>query len=154
MTQVAVYNAGGGQLLHTVDLNHAIRMLVRRVARVREAVEDRTFGPFPLPRSLELVRWIYTKWVWEATGTPPVSRDNVLARDNYICGYCGRTGTTWDHIVPKCQGGTSTWLNTVAACESCNGKKKGGRTPEQAGMRLQVTPFVPTMAQLLPKRRR
>lgn len=152
MSQVAVYNAGGTQLLHTVTLTHAIRMLYRQVARVREAEPDGSFGPYPMPRSVELVRWIYTKWVYETTGAPPVSRENVLRRDHYICGYCGRTGTTYDHIVPRCQGGKTEWKNCVAACDGCNGRK-GGRTPTQAGMALQVVPFVPSLRDLLPRKR-
>jgi len=49
--------------------------------------------------------------------------------------------------VPRSRGGSWTWLNTVAACQSCNGRK-GNRTPEEAGMRLRMAPYVPTRAQL------
>ncbi|HVK28844.1 MAG TPA: HNH endonuclease, partial [Nocardioides sp.] len=45
------------------------------------------------------------------------------------------------------RGGTWTWLNTVAACSPCNGRK-ANRTPLEAGMRLLVDPYVPTRAQL------
>jgi 5-methylcytosine-specific restriction endonuclease McrA len=41
-----------------------------------------------------------------------------------------------DHVVPRCQGGLSTWANLVACCQKCN-STKGGRTPEQAGMQLK-----------------
>ena len=153
MTTVAVYNAGGTQLLHRVDLLHAIRMLNRRVARVLDAEPGRRFGPYPLPKSLELVRWIYTRWVWEATGTLACSRANVLRRDRWSCAYCGRTGNTWDHILPRSRGGRSTWTNTVAACLACNGLK-ADRTPEEAGMQLQFRPHVPTLAELRPARYR
>ena len=60
----------------------------------------------------------------------------VLKRDNYECGYCGKRATTVDHINPVCQGGATKWQNLVACCFPCN-QKKGGRTPEQAGMRLR-----------------
>ena len=155
MTQVAVYNAGGEQLLHTVDLHHAIRMLIRRVARVRESVVGETFGPYPRPRSLELVRWIFTGWLYHDRGErmPQASRENVLRRDRYTCAYCGRTGTTYDHVVPRQLGGQTTWLNCVAACEDCNSRRKGGRTLAQAGMTLQFLPFVPEAWELLPRRR-
>ena len=53
MTDVIVFNAGGQQVLHRVSLKHAISMLYRQVARVREAVPGQRFGPYPRPRSLE-----------------------------------------------------------------------------------------------------
>ena len=63
----------------------------------------------------------------------------VLRRDGYRCQYagCSRRGTTLDHVVPRCQGGLSTWSNLVACCLACN-SRKGGRTPEQAGMQLKA----------------
>ena len=67
-------------------------------------------------------------------GTGRSSR-SVFHRDGYRCQYCHAKGTTLDHIVPRCQGGLSTWTNLVACCLSCN-QRKGGRTPEQAGMKL------------------
>ena len=54
---------------------------------------------------------------------------------------------TRDHIVPRSRGGPTSWLNLVAACAACNGFKRD-RTPEQAGMRLRMQPFVPTAADL------
>ncbi|MGC3955484.1 MAG: HNH endonuclease [Propionicimonas sp.] len=153
MSQVVILNAGGQQVLGEVTVQHAIGMLHRQVARVHEAVPGATIGPYPVPRSVELERWIYTKWVWEATGTLVCSRANVLRRDRWTCAYCGRTGNTWDHIVPRSRGGRSTWTNTVAACLACNGLK-ADRTPEEAGMQLQFRPHVPTLAELRPAKYR
>jgi hypothetical protein len=64
---------------------------------------------------------------------------SILRRDGYRCQYigCDRKGTTVDHVIPRCQGGQSTWSNLVACCGSCN-TRKGGRTPEQAGMKLKA----------------
>ena len=45
-------------------------------------------------------------------------------------------------MIPVCQGGRTTWQNLVAACLACN-QSKGGRTPEQAGMRLKRVPRGP-----------
>ncbi len=138
---VVIFNAGGQQVLGTVTLHHAIGMLFRRVARVYEAEPDRRFGPYPHPRSVELVGWIYTRWVYEPTSNA-CSRTAVLRRDNYRCAYCGQTGMTLDHIVPKSRGGRTTWTNCVAACAPCN-SRKANRTPEEAGMRLDATPRSP-----------
>lgn len=74
------------------------------------------------------------------------SRRNVLKRDRYTCQYCGvQPGTeelTLDHVVPRAQGGISSWTNSVAACVACN-RKKADRTPEQAKMRLKREPVRP-----------
>lgn len=74
------------------------------------------------------------------------SRANVLTRDGFACQYCGRVGSprelTFDHVVPRAQGGRTTWENIVTACASCN-SRKGGRTPEQAAMKLSRAPARP-----------
>jgi len=75
------------------------------------------------------------------------SRDNVYARDQAKCQYCGRRVTraeaTYDHVLPRSQGGGTNWENIVIACVPCN-QQKGGRTPEQAKMRLALAPTRPT----------
>jgi 5-methylcytosine-specific restriction endonuclease McrA len=75
------------------------------------------------------------------------SRLNIFARDRNACQYCGRHFTNRgdlniDHVSPRSQGGTSCWSNVVASCIPCN-RRKGGRTPEQAGLRLIRAPFKP-----------
>jgi len=55
MSGVLVLNAGY-EPLHRVSLAHAVRMLHRQVAVVEQAVDGRTFGPYPLPAVLRLVR--------------------------------------------------------------------------------------------------
>ena len=37
-----------------------------------------------------------------------------------ICEYCGKEGTTVDHIIPKAKGGLDVPENTVCSCLSCN----------------------------------
>ena len=74
------------------------------------------------------------------------SRVNIYARDNYKCQYCARKASisdlTYDHVVPRSQGGLTEWTNIVTACQDCN-LRKGARTPEQAGMRLLSRPVQP-----------
>jgi 5-methylcytosine-specific restriction endonuclease McrA len=74
------------------------------------------------------------------------SRRNIFKRDHSTCQYCGtRPGSselTIDHVVPRAQGGTSTWENCVLACVACNARK-ANRTPEQAGLKLRRRPTRP-----------
>lgn len=74
------------------------------------------------------------------------SRFNIYSRDRNICQYCGhqfpRIDLNLDHVVPRSQGGLSRWENVVCSCHTCN-RRKGGRTPEQAGMRLLRSPRRP-----------
>ena len=45
-------------------------------------------------------------------------------------------------MIPRSQGGASTWENVVCSCLRCN-RQKGGRSPEQAGVQLLRKPFRP-----------
>jgi len=73
-----------------------------------------------------------------------LTKFEVFNRDNYTCQYCGRQTKelTLDHIVPRWLGGEHTWGNVVSACKLCN-RRKGGRTPEEAGMKLLHEPRSP-----------
>lgn len=75
------------------------------------------------------------------------SRQNVLVRDKFKCQYCGlqdpTAELTYDHVIPRSQGGTTCWENIVMACVPCN-SSKANRTPAQAHMRLLKAPVRPT----------
>lgn len=55
------------------------------------------------------------------------SRQNLYLRDLYKCQYCDdifdSAELTIDHVVPRSQGGKTTWENTVTACKPCNWNK-------------------------------
>lgn len=72
---------------------------------------------------------------------------NGLAVHN--CQYCGERkmseDLTFDHVVPRSQGGRTSWENIVSACggpDGCNAKK-ANRTPQEAGMKLIRKPRKP-----------
>ena len=74
------------------------------------------------------------------------SRKNIYARDKHTCQYCGIKSPpnelNIDHIMPRSRGGKSTWDNVVCSCHECN-RKKGGHSPEEAGMKLIGKPKKP-----------
>ncbi len=55
------------------------------------------------------------------------TRFNVFLRDRFRCQYCGEkhasADLTFDHVIPKCLGGATSWDNVVAACSPCNVRK-------------------------------
>lgn len=81
-----------------------------------------------------------------------LNRRNLFARDGGKCQYCGKAFPTSelsiDHVVPSCHGGETTWENVVCACVKCN-VRKGGRTPDQAGMKLAKKPVRPKRSPML-----
>jgi 5-methylcytosine-specific restriction endonuclease McrA len=91
-----------------------------------------------------VVRLLYL--VRKPNGPVKFSRQNIYARDRYKCQYCGGRFTTeeltYDHILPRSRGGRTAWENIVTCCIDCN-RKKGGRTPREACMKLVRKPSRP-----------
>ena len=73
-----------------------------------------------------------------------LTRLEVFNRDRYICQYCSKESRqlTLDHVIPRYRGGQHTWENVVSACIRCN-RRKAGRTPQEAGMKLIRRPSPP-----------
>src|SRR5262245_58980201 len=80
------------------------------------------------------------------------NRRNLFARDGNICQYCGKSFPTselsLDHVVPRSRGGDTSWENVVCACVACN-VRKGGRTPQEAHLKLIRPPTKPKRSPLL-----
>lgn len=57
------------------------------------------------------------------------------------CCYCLNEKGPFEveHIKPKSKLGTDAWHNLTLSCVKCN-RKKGNKTPEEAGMKLQIRP--------------
>jgi len=104
----------------------------------------------------KLIRSAYTEWKlpsvirqlkkFRRKGKIQFSRLNIYMRDGWTCQYCKeRKATkdlTFDHVLPRAQGGKTSWTNIVTACRPCNSAKED-RTPEQAGMKLMKKPETP-----------
>ncbi|MBX7169094.1 MAG: HNH endonuclease [Pirellulales bacterium] len=80
------------------------------------------------------------------------NRRNIFARDSNRCQYCGHRFPTselsLDHVVPRSQGGDTSWENIVCCCVQCN-VRKGGRTPQEAHLKLIKQPVRPKRSPLL-----
>jgi 5-methylcytosine-specific restriction endonuclease McrA len=72
----------------------------------------------------------------------PLNRRGVFARDGHRCQYCDGAAESIDHVVPRSRGGGHTWDNVVAACRSCNVRKRD-RLLTETTMRLRHRPDVP-----------
>lgn len=74
-----------------------------------------------------------------------LTRFEIFNRDKYTCQYCGQKTKqlTLDHVIPRYRGGEHTWGNVVSACVACN-RRKAGRTPKEANMKLLKLPAPPS----------
>jgi 5-methylcytosine-specific restriction endonuclease McrA len=81
------------------------------------------------------------------------SRQNIYLRDKFTCQYCAkkfaRQQLNLDHVIPRSQGGRTSWENIVCSCVKCN-LSKGGRTPSEASMKLLKVPKRPSWHSLTP----
>ena len=102
---------------------------------------------FILPSVIKLKSYIYIK-----TKRIPLTRKNIIQRDNYICQYCGKYSKdiTIDHIIPKVKKGKDSWENLVSACINCN-LKKGNKLISQINMKLLRKPCKPSYIYQLQK---
>lgn len=97
---------------------------------------------------LQLPSVIALKQYVKPSQHPAFTRFNLFLRDHFVCQYCGSPkDLTFDHVIPRSQGGRTTWENVATACAPCN-LRKGGRTPAEARMGLHTTPIRPTSWQL------
>jgi len=95
---------------------------------------------FPVPSVIRLASMVRRPHRSERK----LTRLEVFRRDQHTCQYCGRQSRqlTLDHVVPRYRGGEHTWENVVSACVPCN-RRKAGRTPQEAGMKLVRQPSAP-----------
>jgi 5-methylcytosine-specific restriction endonuclease McrA len=72
---------------------------------------------------------------------PHPTRASIFYRDGASCQYCGSPASTLDHVHPRSRGGTTSWENVVACCNSCN-QMKGSKLLSQTTLELRSTPKV------------
>ena len=145
------------QPVDRISWQRAVTLWATDKVEVLEAYDDRIIRSVSIAIKMpSVVRFVYQ--VRTKRLGVKFSRENVYARDKGRCQYCSKKVTrpeaTYDHVVPRRLGGKTRWDNIVIACLPCN-QKKGGRTPEQAGLPLNVPPqrpksLPPTMRFTLP----
>lgn len=144
---ITLLNASYEVLSARVTPQKAARLLALDKATIDQADPERKLGRWDYPVVLRLKYFVKVAYE-KINGAPRVSKRGVLTRDNRRCAYnLSHEATTIDHIFPRSRGGKNSWKNLVAACGPCN-RRKRNRTPEEADMKLLVTPFVPTKQQL------
>lgn len=90
---------------------------------------------------------------------PKFCRRSILLRDRFRCQYCGQGfqshELTYDHVIPRSQGGKTVWSNIVTCCFRCNATKANrlpnysGRKGKAGSLRPLKEPRRPTAAELL-----
>jgi 5-methylcytosine-specific restriction endonuclease McrA len=128
--------------LNVCDLRRAFRLVFGEKAEVIEYDHTEVRTPTEVLRAPSVIRLQYR--IKRPRPRVRLSRREVFNRDGHVCVYCGKRTSklTLDHVVPRHRGGPHSWSNLVAACSSCN-HRKGGRLPEEAGMRLKRPPYEP-----------
>lgn len=140
MSRVLLLNASF-EPLRIISLHKAVLLLVEDKAEVIEARDGAIRSPsitLPNPSVIRLTKYIKVP----IRKKIPLSNRSILNRDGYVCGYCLKTATTIDHIIPRSKGGPHEWMNLVAACTKCN-HKKGNRLLSDLGWELKIQPTVP-----------
>ena len=126
----------------------AVKAVFLERVTVIESYDKEVHSPsltFKLPSVVALKDFVLPK------RKPVFTRFNVFLRDNFTCQYClgkfSANELTFDHLVPRCLNGKTTWTNVVSACTTCN-LKKGRRLLKVVDMRLSKFPSRPTSMQL------
>ncbi len=128
--------------LNICQVRRAVILLLRGKAETLEnglGVLHTVDGAYPIPSVIRLNYLIKRPRLQRK-----LTKYEVFNRDHYTCQYCGRETKelTLDHVIPKKRGGKHVWENVVSACVPCN-RRKAGRTPSEAGMKLLRPPSPP-----------
>ncbi len=125
--------------LNITGWRRAVILMLKGKAEQVEHNGKYLYRDFPLPTVIRLRQYIAVPY-----REIPLTRRNILNRDNHACQYCGYKGDelTLDHIIPRSRGGGDSWENLITACMRCN-VKKGSRTPKEANLHLRTQPRKP-----------
>jgi 5-methylcytosine-specific restriction endonuclease McrA len=143
-SQVLLLNASF-EPLNVINWKRALKLIFLEKVEVLEETDREVHSASDSLRVPAVVRLL--RFVGFRKREIKFSRQNIYARDKLRCQYCGEklrpSELTCDHVVPRSRGGSTTWANIVTCCRPCN-RKKGGRTPAEAGLKLLKKPMRPS----------
>jgi 5-methylcytosine-specific restriction endonuclease McrA len=154
MSETVVVLNADYSFLSVTSWKNAVCLLIENKAETLKETEkivrnaDRSVV-VTVPTVIRLIKYIRSIF----KNKVPYSKRNVFARDSQKCAYCRKKiekleDCTIDHVVPRAQGGKSTWDNCVTSCKPCN-HKKADRTPTEARMYLKRKPVRPTIGEYI-----
>lgn len=136
--------SSGFEPITVISWQRAITMLFSDKVEVIEEYDLEIRSVSIVVKAPAVIRLL--RYVPHAKRSPPLSRVNILARDEFSCQYCGQSlktrEATLDHIIPRSRGGRTSWDNLVCCCRNCN-RRKGGLLVGEARMKLLTTPKKP-----------
>lgn len=162
MSDVLVLNADGMPLSHiplsVVTWQTAIRLVFSEKVRVLKEYNNWYIRSQHLEIRVPsiIIMTEQVKWGKHIRYT----RSNVYLRDDFTCqlqytnrcrekaGKVKTTELTLDHVVPKSQGGKTTWINVCACCKECNSSKGNDHT-----VIPKKKPHKPSYYEILSKRK-
>ncbi len=139
MLQVLVLNASYEPLNITSWRRATVLMIKGKAESLEENPSLKIRPDTNLPTVIRLRQYIKVPY-----RDIPLTRKNILQRDDHCCQYCGSVGNklSIDHVLPRSRGGKDSWENVTTACLPCN-ILKGNKTPEEANMLLRIKPHKP-----------
>ena len=162
MSDTLLLNADGMPLslvpLSVVTWQVAMRLIFTEKVKVLKSYDDWVVRSQHLEMAVPSIIIMSDQVKWAKT--LKYSRTNVYLRDDFTCqlqitsrckdrhGKSNLADLTLDHVVPRSQGGKTTWTNVTTCCKSCNSDKGDDETivPKKA-------PTKPTYYQILAKRK-
>ncbi len=139
MSQVLVLNASYEPLNITTWRRAMVMMIKGKAESIEEDSTHKVHHDILLPTVIRLRKFVQVPF-----RELPITRRNILQRDNHYCQYCGHKNEdlSIDHVIPRSRGGAHSWDNVITACVPCN-VTKGNRTPDEANMPLKRKPHRP-----------
>jgi 5-methylcytosine-specific restriction endonuclease McrA len=135
--------------LSVIDWQSCIRLLWLNKIKPVHLYENRWIHSPRLTIQLPAVAVTTDHFVFKK-GRMRFSRQLLFLRDLFQCAYCSEHFTarelSVDHVIPRCEGGKTTWTNTVTSCKPCNLRKGHKR------WRPNYQPFAPDYYALAARR--
>ena len=123
--------------LRIITWQGAVKMIYEGKVDVLAEYNEEIRSPSVVWKMPAVIR-IYRK-LTRKTSKVKFSRMNIYTRDNFTCQYCGhkyynnQRMLSYDHVIPKCDGGRTTFTNIVTACKPCNAYKDN-KSCDEVGM--------------------